>query len=134
MKINFIEYKAKKGRAVKDKFFASVDIKRGILRIPKSTSSTALLQGKFIKFYYEPTKKIIGWKLRTDVRQEEMKDWRLIQKLTPKVQIYCFGVKGILEQFVPKITHNCNHLEIEHYKDYGLLSDREDIYYVRINQ
>lgn len=134
-KIHFVEYiphqKAERD-AKKESFTASIDVKSGYLRLGKPAIAKMNLDGKFVKFYFEPSKKIIGWKIKDSIgsSKEELSLWKPII-MGKKVQAI-LGIRGILSQFVGVSKENYKGLEIKHYKDYGPLADGEELYYVKL--
>lgn len=117
-KIHFIPFKAEKGRKpdVSKPPVVSVSTKYNRLTFGKKTIKTLGMGGKFIKLYYEPTKKIIGWRITDKLEQAEMKSWKLCQ---PKesVGVWYMAISGILDEMRLKPDFTYSDLPIQKYRE-----------------
>lgn len=131
-KIHFVEWTSHKGRGKKSKEelpTVSLNVKFGILNFGKKAISRLAMDKNWIKTYYEPSKKIIGWTKRGSVPQEEMKNYKLVE-LDKHGQFKIF-VKGIVDQFIG-LKEESYKLEVQTYKDYHSLLDDKTYYYIKI--
>lgn len=80
-KIHFFAYSPLKGKARDTSDAPTVSINQKYSRITFGRGAIQELQmeNKFIRFYYEPVKKIIGWQMRSNVSQSEMKNWKVVK-------------------------------------------------------
>lgn len=129
--INFIEYSPTFGRNIDfGRGQASINCKSGVITFPKKTIEGFGWQNQFMKFYYEPTKKIIGWKVRPEIKQEEMKTWSLAkQAASGQVRV---SIGGILKSMNFKKAESFHKLEIEKWNDTRVLSEGDTYYFVKL--
>ncbi len=131
-KIHFLEWTSHRGRGKGEKEelpTVSLNVKFGMLGFGKKTISRLAMDKNWIKLYYEPTKRIIGWTMRQSIPQEEMKNYKLV-KLNKTGQFQVF-VKGIVDQFIGLKSESYK-LEVNTYKDYQSLLDDKTYYYIKI--
>jgi hypothetical protein len=133
-KIHFLPYVATKGR-VKDTAPApAASVSRKYNRI---TFSRALIQetgmaGKFVRLYFEPNKKVIGWQLRETVAQNEMKSWKLC-RVTPSGN-WGLNIKKMLSMFVGLNQEKYSELPVQKYRETSALDEHhgEVFYFVQL--
>ncbi len=111
----------------------SVSIKFGKISIGKHSIEKLNIKDKWIKLYFQPTQKIIGWKVQDIVKQEEMKDWTLVKVNT--VGMFGVGIKKLLRGFQGLTKESYPNLEVCKYVDRrttGYLEENSTYYYVKI--
>ena len=133
-KIHFIEYSPRSGRArdtdsppwvrltIKDK-----SISFGIRTIAKLQMDNA-----FLKFFYEPTKKIVGWSIKKGLSEVELasKKWRLVK---PQPSGWTTTIGGILSNFTNNYSKPSYKLEIKRYvEQQDPFEKGREYYYVQI--
>lgn len=86
--------------------------------------------GMFIKFYFEPIKKIIGWQLRKQIAQNEMKAWKLV-KPHEKAKNYKASISKMIKQFHGRLTKEAySELPIQKYREINPLSEyKNEVFY-----
>lgn len=124
-KIHFIPYNPTKGKDVDMTPAPVVTVSRKYMNI--SFTKGAVLEmgmsGKFIKLYYEPIKKVIGWQLRDHVEQREMKMWKLV-KPTASFGNWKCNIKKMLDQFGGRLTKETyKNVPIQKYREASSLSE-----------
>lgn len=132
-KIHFVEYTSKRGRTKGDKDdFAkvSVNVKFGIMSFGKKALSKLGMDSNWIKIYFEPSKKIIGWVIKGKIAQEEMKTHKLVKKNVNGQ--FVVSVSGILKQFIGLKKEHYTDLEVKKYRDYNSMLDDQTYYYVKL--
>lgn len=98
-KINFLAYNPKKGR-IKDTSrppTVTLFVDKGKIQFNRYAVEQMHMQGKFVRFFYEPVKKVIGWKVTDQVNQNEMKQWKVCK--THNNGVWQVSVKRMLELF-----------------------------------
>jgi len=108
-------------------------IKNGVIRFPKPVTTELQMSGKFIKFYYDQAKKIVGFKLRDTVNIEEMKGpgrWKLI-KVNITSHNYAISIKKLLyTQFGEKYAEReYKKLELQRYREMSDVMSKGDVFY-----
>lgn len=66
----------------KEKNELTVGMTNGSLRLTKALITELDLNGKFIKFYYDPQRKIVGFRIEEEIDQRVMKDWKIVKSNT----------------------------------------------------
>lgn len=130
-KILWVPYVVTKGRTVDTNPapVATINRKFGYLSFGGKAIEEMGMNGKFIKFYFEPTKKVIGWQLRTEIKQEEMKNWKLVKQLPNKT--WKVTITKLLAQFNGRLTKGSyTHLPVQKYREINPLSEyRNEVFY-----
>lgn len=102
-KIHFTEFIPGKKKLVVDASTptVTVSVKYNSFTFPNSTVIEMGLEGKLIKLFYEPTKKIIGFKIIDKaVSQEELKSLKLVKlDPNPKLRNFKFQLGKMLSEF-----------------------------------
>lgn len=136
-KIHFTEYVPEKGRE-KDTDappVATIRRKQGTIQFPKRSVAILQMEGKFISFYYEATKKIVGWVIRDNLDEKLLhsKKYRLIK--VGKSGGWTTTIKGIVKAFNGRLTEETyNKLEVKKYiEEEGILERGTIYYYVELN-
>lgn len=131
-KIHWVPFSATKGREADTSPAptATVNKKFGYITFASGAIAEMGADGMFIKFYFEPVKKIIGWQLRKQVQQSEMKSWKLG---TPhhKLRNFKVGIGKLLKQFDGRITKEAYaDLPIQKYREINPLSEyKNEVFY-----
>ena len=106
-----------------------VSAKFGMITFNGTTIAELSMKDRFIKLYYDINQKIIAWKIKESVSQEELAmGWKLVKP--GKKGQYPATIKTILSQMNLK-RDSYKKLEVKKWKDYSLLSS-DDYYYVEI--
>lgn len=79
-KINFIPFTVKKGRDKDTSPAPTMTLNQGKLRFSKSLITELDLNGKFVRFFYEPSRNIVGFRVEEQINQEVMKDWKMVRQ------------------------------------------------------
>ena len=131
--IHFTQYIP--GRKKKEKegpLLASVSVKHGLLILPGTTLKKLGMVDKFIRLYYEPTKKIIGWQIVNDsLNQEQLKTAKLV-KIYPATNNYKTTITPMLREFKGLKKESYTSLEVKKYVETGLLDRGTTYYYVKL--
>lgn len=135
-KIHFVPYSATRGREADTSPTPTVTVNRkyGYLTMGRKAVHEMAAEGMFIKFYFEPIKKIIGWQLRKQISQNEMKSWNLV-KGNPKSGAYKASIVKLLAQFNGRLTQEAyQDLPIQKYREINPLSEYKDevFYFVEL--
>lgn len=78
-KIHFVPFEIKKGRSVDTSPAPTVTLVKGALRFNKNFITEIGLNGKFVKFFYDPIKKVVGWQVKTEVNLAVVgKTWKMV--------------------------------------------------------
>lgn len=117
-KIHFIPYTAGRGREKDESPAPTITVNRKYQTISFTAEAVRemSMDGKFIRFFFEPIKKVIGWQLRDMVQQNEMKTWKLVK--AKKGGSYQTFIGKMLKQFD-------NRLKKESYKNVAIQKYRE---------
>lgn len=134
-KINFSSYEGKKGRSRDESapVIVSVDAKWFLICFSARAIEEMNMNNKFIKFYHESTKKIIGWQLtdRLDEIALKSKKYRLVNQNKTTGE-YKASISGILKQFmnVEPIRYKC---EVKKYRETSdILTRGEEFFFVQL--
>ena len=121
-KIHFRPWVNEKGRPVDTDPPPTVNISRkyGTITFSKAAVRQTNMDGKFVKLFYEPTKRIIGWQTREKVEQQEMKTWKLCKPTASGTWV--LGVKKLLDEFNGGMkAESYPGLEVQKYREMGPL-------------
>lgn len=134
-KIHFVPYTTVKGRTkdVSPPPTASVSVKYGTIQFSAGLIREAAMEGKFVRLYYEPTKKVIGWQVREKIDQTEMKVWKLCRP--SKNGTWILGVGKLLGELKGKL-HKDSYLSmpVKKYREMERLDEHanEIFYFVEL--
>lgn len=138
-KIHFMPYSVKKGR-VKDTNkppTASVAMKYSRLTWGKKAIRDMGMGGKFVRLYFEPNRKIIGWRITDKLSEAELKSkvWRLCNP-APSTGVWHWSIKGMLDQMKLKEDHTYKDLEIKRYREMGIADQYsgEVFYFIEVKE
>ncbi len=136
-KINFLAYNPKKGRQKDERQAPTVNVfaDAGRIQFGRYALEQMAMEGKFVRFYYEPIKKIIGWKVCNEViNQKEMKLWKVCNSHSNGV--WQVSIKKMLEQFQGKehLAVKYKNVQVKKYRETGIMSLPNDTYYYVVLQ
>ncbi len=131
-KINFLPYIPKRGRAKNTDAPPTITlfVEKGRMQFNRYAVDQMQMVGKFVRFFYEPTRKIIGWKVQDTVDQSEMKLWKVCR--THKNGMWFISVNKMLDLFPlgrKALSPVYRDMVVKKYRDIGLLSKSNDTYY-----
>jgi len=137
-RIHFTPYRQVRGKKI-DKNPAptvAVSMKWGRITFGKTVIRETGMSGKFVRMYYEPHKKIIGWQIREQVEQHEMKTWKLCTPNKDTGIWYVAITKMLSEMKGLKTKHTYRDLEVQKYRDMDKLSEHanEVFYFVEVKE
>lgn len=130
-RLYLIEFHAgKKHMTKKDKVCITVSRKFGMLSFGSHAIQMLNMKGKWIKLAFDAGNKVIAWRLKETLNQNEMKSgWKLVkQNKSGQFQLF---VEAILKQMIGLTKDSYKKLEVKKYKDYSLLQS-DDYYFVEI--
>lgn len=100
----------------------TVSKKYGTIVFSKGCIDQLGMAGKFVKLFYEPTKRVIGWQVRDRIDQNEMKLWKLCKPA--KAGTWVMGVKRMLDEFNGALRQQSYPgLEVQRYREMGPLDE-----------
>lgn len=110
----------------------TIDTKYNKIVFPARTLSILGLENKFIAFYFEPTRKIIGWRIKDNLGAGELlgrkAKWKLV-KINTNGNWTCI-IKGIIDNFgVSLKQEKYKNLEIKKYVEQEGVIDKGTTYY-----
>lgn len=129
-------YQTTKGRAEDTSAPPTVVVNKkfGRLVFSRAAIREIGMVGKFVKLYYEPTRKIIGWRIRDKVEQTEMKAWKLC-KPNKTTGTWTMGIKKMLDEFNGSLTRESYPaLPVQKYREMDKLHEHtgEIFYFVEV--
>lgn len=95
-KMHFVPFDIKRGRSKDNSPTPTITISKGLLRFNKSLMVELALEGKFVKFFFDPLKKVIGFKMVDLLDQRDMKNWKLVRG-TKMGGVWSVSIKRMLE-------------------------------------
>lgn len=133
--IYFIPYSAKVGRKVDTDSppTASIDTKHCILRFGRRTLQKLNMDGKFVRFFFDPDKNILGWQIQDrPMGLDEAKSWKLTKM--NRSGVATFWVTGILQKFRGLTKDSYLGLEIKRYvvTNQSVIEKGQTYYYVQV--
>lgn len=131
-KLHFVPFDIKKGRDVDTSPAPTINVKEGALRFSKALITELNLNGKFVKFYYDGIKNVIGFQYKTTAALQSMKDgtWKMVNQ-NPKNGCWTVSVRKMMNsQFGEKqAKKNYGALPVIRYREGSDIMDRGDVYY-----
>lgn len=130
-KIHFIPYTATKGRDADVNPAPVVALNRnsGLLWFGEAALREMGMRDKFVRFFYEPTKKVIGWQIKEVVHQADMKTWRLVKPYVNKksgASYWTASLKKLVVQ-IPSLTKKSyTGLPVQKYREINPLSEHRN--------
>lgn len=137
--IHFTEYIPIRGREkdIDSPPLVHIDVKHNIIKFNARTLAILGMDGKFISFYMEPTKMIVGWSIREGLSEEmlKMKKFRLV-KSHKDSGVWTTSINGIMKAFNGRVSKdNYKKLEVKKYiETEGVLEKGTVYYYVQLTQ
>lgn len=132
-KIHFVAFVP--GQEIKEKpITAIVSTKNNGITIGAKAIKEMGMAGKFVRFYYDAGKKIVGWQMRDSVEQSEMDLWKLCQPNTSGT--WTAGIGKILRTMSLKEETSYPALEIKKYRENGKLENHsgKTFYFVEVKE
>lgn len=130
-KIHFTPFELKRGRE-KDTSpvpTLTLNTETGGLVFSKSLMTELSLEGKFVKFFYEPVKRIIGFQIRHVVTDGELKTWKLV-KSSGNTGIWKVSIGRLLHQFNSVPTKKLYSLmPVKKYIEKDAIFGKGEVYY-----
>lgn len=131
-KIHLLPYYPKKGRVKDTSAVPTVNVfaHAGRLQFSRYAIDEMHMQGKWVRFFYDPVKKIIAWKVQDQIEQGEMKIWR--QCRMHKNGIWPVSIKRLLDEFQTGrkgLAEKYKAIPVQKYRETGIMSKPNDTYY-----
>lgn len=131
-KIHLLPYQPRRGRAKNQDDTPTVNVSIEKERIQFSRYAVEQMQmvGKFVRFYYDPVKKIIAWKVEDRVEQQEMKLWRVCRVY--KNGVWSFSIKKMIDLFQlgkKGLKSEYRNVPIQKYREVDVMSRPNDTYF-----
>ena len=135
-KIAFIPYLSRKRTREDDSavkpLTAGVSVKFASINMPRRTCGTLGMTGKLVKFFFEPTRKIVGWRIYPQsVSLESLKEYKLC-KPNPDSGTWQVSIKGILNEMKGLNPDGNKKLVVHKYIEQDMLSKGDAYYYVQL--
>lgn len=133
-KLHLIPYTRAKGKAVDTSDAPTINLNRksGVMWFGQSALNEMGMTDKFVRFYFEPVKKIIGWQIQEQVNQSEMKMWKLCTPYKSKSgnPHWTASLKKMLAQ-MPSVKKDKYHaVPIQKYREINPLSEyKNQVFY-----
>ena len=112
----------------------SVSKKFGNIKFPNRTCSMLGLTGNFIALFYEPHRKIIGWRIFT--RTNDIRDLKVYKLVKPnqKSGVFSVSIKPMLNEMRGLNSNSYPKLEVKKYVDQTMLNKGDTYYYVQLQE
>lgn len=134
--IHFIPYVAKGGRTKDDNPAPTVtlDKKRGRITFGFKALEQLGMINKFVAFYYEPTRKIIGWKVKDKLEEGQKvgkySKWKLVKPFGKGKGFWVGGVKGIIKELNGGLKQDVyKNVEVKKYIETASVLDKGQIFF-----
>lgn len=129
-KIHFVPFDGRRGRPKDDSPSPTLSINRkyGMVTFSKAIINELGLEGKFVHLYYEPTRKIIGFQVKTSVNQSLMKQWKMVKK-NPTTGVWKATITKILGEFRGLTRESYLDLPVKKYVEKDDLLNRGEVFY-----
>lgn len=112
---------------------ATVNKRLGKITFGSRTLAKLKMHDKFIAFYYEPTKKIVGWQIKDRLEHGELagkhSSWKLVKTYGRGLGFYSVQIKGILDTMVGLGKDIYKNLEVKRYVEKEGILERGSVYY-----
>lgn len=103
---------------------ATVNTKYGMLFFSSAYVRDNNAKNKFIKFYADPVKKAIAWKINNDSSLKELKEFRQLKGYTTGTsESFTIGITSLLKSMGIKDTKTFKKLEIKKYDSKSIYQD-----------
>jgi hypothetical protein len=135
IKLHFEPYKASKGRIADTEPAPTVAVSRkyNYIAFSRSCVIETEMEGRFVKLYLVPSKKVIGWQTREKLDHSEMKDWKLC-KVNKQGQ-FRLNIKKLLDAMEgTPLKETYKRLPVQKYREVSMLSEHKDevFYFVEL--
>lgn len=106
--------------------------KNGRIDFPARTLSKLGMEEKFISFYFEPTRKIIGWQIKSSLSEGQKvgraSRWKFVKPTSNGN--YHTTIKGIIDSFNGSLTKDkYKKIEIKKYIEQEGILEKGTVYY-----
>lgn len=137
-KIHFRPFVQTKGRPVDTEPPPTVNVSKkfGTITFSKGAVKQTNMADKFVKLFYEPTKKVIGWQVgEKGMGLEEVKSWKLCTP-NPKTGTWSLGAKKLLSEFSGLTKDSYLNLPVQKYREMGALDQYsgQTFYFVEVKE
>lgn len=131
-KIHFRAFTPRKGRVHDTKKPPTVTLfsETGRMQFNRYAVEQMQMKGKFVRFFYEPVKKVIGWKVVSEINQNEMKLWKVCRvhkngvwqvSIRQMLNLFQLGRRGLAPVY--------RNMVVKKYRETELLSAPNDTYF-----
>ncbi len=130
-KINFLAYNPDMPvkKEAKDAPTVTVSVKYNKIVFGASVLRETGMEGKFIRLYFEASRKIIGWQLRDSVSQGEMKVWKLVKSYGTN-KVWTASITKILSQMRGLKKETYTKVPVQKYREMSPISQHKgEIFY-----
>lgn len=130
-KLHFVPFDIKKGRDVDNTPAPTITVTQGSLRFSKALITELGLSGKFVKFYYDAIKNVIGFQFKDEAALQSMKDgtWKLVtQSMNGN---WTVSVKKMMKaNFGEKqASKSYGQLPVQRYREGSDIMDRGEVFH-----
>lgn len=137
-KIHFLQYNPKKARApLADAVpTVSVSTKYNKLVFGGPAIRETGMSGKFVRVYYEPNRKIIGWQVKDKLEHYELKSWKLCRPNAIAGTWNISITKMLAEMRGLKKDKTYSNLPVQKYREMAPLSEHngEIFFFVEVKE
>lgn len=131
-KINFLSFQPKPGRVKDTNEPPTITLfaEKGKMQFNRYAIEQMQMHGKFVRFFYEPVKKVIGWKITDKVNQSDMKLWKVCK--THKNGVWQVSVRQMLELFQlgrKGLAPTYRNMVVKKYRNIEMLAEPNDTYF-----
>lgn len=128
-KIHFTAFDIKKGRSKDTSAVPTMAIYQGSLRFNKSVIDELSLDGKFVRFYYDPTKQIIGFQVKHEIAQTQMRTWKMARQ-NKTSGLWSVSIKKLLRELGEETeSKNYYSMPVHKYVEQSEMMNRGEVYY-----
>lgn len=127
-KIHFVPFEQARGAMASNTPAPTVSVKKGVLFFSQKLIEELQLNGKFVRLFYDPLKKIIGFQIREQILQTEMKTWKLVRQ-NKQIKIWKISIRKMLAEIGPQcVEKKYSRLPVKKYISTEPMS-RGEVYY-----
>ncbi len=130
-KLHLLPYHPKRGRLKDTSDAPTITIfgKVGRIQFGRDAVEQMSMEGKFVKFYFDPIKRIVAWKITDKVDQREMKLWKVCRLHVNGV--WQLTLKKMFMEFQgsDKLLDKYKNLPIQKYRNVEMMALPNETYY-----
>lgn len=130
-KLHLLPYYPRRGRIkdTSDEPTVTIFGKVGRIQFGRYAVEQMGMEGKFVKFYFDPIKKIVAWKITDRVEQHEMKLWKVCRLHVNGV--WQLTLKKMFAEFQnsDKLLEKYKYLPIQKYRNTDMMALPNETYY-----